>query len=282
MMGAAPRIKFYLMHLETGQRYPVHGEVVIGRTSGDIVFPADPSVSQRHCRIVEREDGLILHDLGSANGTTLNGQTLAELKAYPFPPEAVLTVGHQSFQLKSASFAKKVSRRRSKRRDGPDYLGAVVAVLLGVGVAVAGTRLVNLRAGRHQAPPLIVQSPYEIVEKEVRATFNRYEKMGRDRQYGLLSDKQTATSIRRDLLPDLRAAQVKLEVVIPQGEFERRKLEVQRRLVAALIGQVTAMAEYSELKTKSAADRLSHFSQELEKLSAQARALDRIPAQVTR
>src|SRR4051812_13324492 len=93
-MGAAPRVKFYLVHSETGQRYPVGSDdVVIGRTSGDLLFPEDTKLSNQHCRIVMTASGLGVHDLGSANGTTVDGQRLAPDKIYTFKTGSQLTIG---------------------------------------------------------------------------------------------------------------------------------------------------------------------------------------------
>lgn len=51
------------------------GLTTIGRTSdNDIAFPTDSNVSRYHAEIELREDGVWLIDLGSSNGTTINGK----------------------------------------------------------------------------------------------------------------------------------------------------------------------------------------------------------------
>lgn len=57
-----------------GQRVPIAGaELKIGRKEdNDLVFD-DPDVSKHHCRIVREDGGFVLEDLGSTNGTALNG-----------------------------------------------------------------------------------------------------------------------------------------------------------------------------------------------------------------
>ena len=47
------------------------GETIIGRDPGAAVHLDDPSVSRRHARIVVRETGATVEDLGSKNGTFL-------------------------------------------------------------------------------------------------------------------------------------------------------------------------------------------------------------------
>jgi DNA-binding NtrC family response regulator len=55
-----------------------HAEVVIGRSRQATFFADDDRVSRRHVRIVCRDGALYADDLGSRNGTTLNGRKLAD------------------------------------------------------------------------------------------------------------------------------------------------------------------------------------------------------------
>jgi hypothetical protein len=56
-----------------GVKITVSGPVIIGRAPGaDIVIPAS-YVSGRHARISRLGENLIVEDLGSTNGTTVNG-----------------------------------------------------------------------------------------------------------------------------------------------------------------------------------------------------------------
>jgi len=50
------------------------GRVLIGRSEGCSLRLTDPLVSRRHCLIEVDEDGARLRDLGSLNGTFLNGR----------------------------------------------------------------------------------------------------------------------------------------------------------------------------------------------------------------
>lgn len=59
------------------QRWPLERTVVLGRDSTcDIVIP-DRQVSRYHARITPTQEGMILEDLGSKNGTHCNGTVLA-------------------------------------------------------------------------------------------------------------------------------------------------------------------------------------------------------------
>jgi len=58
----------------SGVRVPVNGPVVIGRSPGADIVIGDDFVSGRHARIIPSGTEAILEDLGSTNGTILNGQ----------------------------------------------------------------------------------------------------------------------------------------------------------------------------------------------------------------
>ena len=53
------------------------GETVIGRDLGCMLRFNDPAVSRRHLRFIRREDELFVEDLGSSNGTQVNGRVIA-------------------------------------------------------------------------------------------------------------------------------------------------------------------------------------------------------------
>lgn len=53
------------------------GENVLGRTQTAAVRITDPAVSRRHARILVAPDGTTLEDLGSKNGTKLNGNRIS-------------------------------------------------------------------------------------------------------------------------------------------------------------------------------------------------------------
>jgi ABC transport system ATP-binding/permease protein len=67
---------------DVGQEYPLWGETItIGRVSRDATWEirlTDRSVSRPHARLERQDDHLLLRDMGSANGTSLNGAPLVE------------------------------------------------------------------------------------------------------------------------------------------------------------------------------------------------------------
>jgi pSer/pThr/pTyr-binding forkhead associated (FHA) protein len=71
------------MVLRTVEERPMAGRIVmleagatIGREGCEIVLP-DPEVSRRHAILRDADAGLLIEDLGSLNGTFVNGERIA-------------------------------------------------------------------------------------------------------------------------------------------------------------------------------------------------------------
>src|SRR4051812_6669624 len=76
-MRDSPRVsRVYLEYQGDSIELPV-GETVIGRDVTCSLRFNDPSVSRRHLRFVRRHDTVFVQDLGSTNGTTLNGKVVS-------------------------------------------------------------------------------------------------------------------------------------------------------------------------------------------------------------
>ena len=57
-----------------GKTYPVPGPVTIGRQQDCDIAVASEEISRRHAMVKPTPDGLMVEDLGSANGTFINGK----------------------------------------------------------------------------------------------------------------------------------------------------------------------------------------------------------------
>jgi hypothetical protein len=58
-----------------GETYPLGDELTVGRGGGcGVVLPEDTFVSTVHARLFRRGDDLFVEDLGSRNGTFVNGE----------------------------------------------------------------------------------------------------------------------------------------------------------------------------------------------------------------
>jgi hypothetical protein len=59
------------------------GELRIGRSSSCDLMLSDPTVSRRHARLIHRGGKWVLQDLGSTNGTALNGRKVGRCELRP-------------------------------------------------------------------------------------------------------------------------------------------------------------------------------------------------------
>ncbi len=58
--------------------FPLRGELQLGREKGNAIVVADQKVSRHHASMIPIDDTFILSDLGSANGTYINGVSIAQ------------------------------------------------------------------------------------------------------------------------------------------------------------------------------------------------------------
>ncbi|AIE84767.1 FHA domain-containing protein [Fimbriimonas ginsengisoli] len=82
-----------------GQRYPVGGPVEIGREGAGIRMPHDANASRRHAAVSPGVGGVSVQDLGSTNGTYLNGQRVSQATA---GPGDLIKVGSTTFRVEPA------------------------------------------------------------------------------------------------------------------------------------------------------------------------------------
>jgi hypothetical protein len=81
----APRRPWRLVVIEpesaNGRTFEVNGELTIGRAAGcGVALPDDTYVSNLHARVYERDGDVLLEDLGSTNGTLVDGSAITALR----------------------------------------------------------------------------------------------------------------------------------------------------------------------------------------------------------
>lgn len=73
-----PVVPRYVLRGVRGTRFghtqPVHASLVVGRADDAGLLLAGDGISRQHARLTPGDDGVVVEDLGSANGTYLNGQ----------------------------------------------------------------------------------------------------------------------------------------------------------------------------------------------------------------
>ena len=93
------------------------GALVVGSSKDADVVLADPRVSRRHCEIALRDDGVLVHDLGSRNGTTIDG---ARVESVVVAPGTQVALGDTVLSFVAADTVVDLG-------DGPERFGPMVA-----------------------------------------------------------------------------------------------------------------------------------------------------------
>lgn len=68
------KVLFVRSESQQGEELDVTDVTVLGRSDEADLVLDDPYASEFHMRLVAQEDGIMLHDLGSTNGTYVNGR----------------------------------------------------------------------------------------------------------------------------------------------------------------------------------------------------------------
>jgi len=83
---------------DIGRAYAVDGAgATIGRQAGNTIIPNDLRLSRQHAQIEAQDGSFVVRDLGSTNGTLLNGQPLHESR--PLRTGDVLQMGSTVFRV---------------------------------------------------------------------------------------------------------------------------------------------------------------------------------------
>jgi DNA-binding CsgD family transcriptional regulator len=82
-------------------RTPTRGELIrIGRANdNDVVLSGEPTVSRYHAEVSFGDDGWMIHDVGSHNGTHINGKRIADQTRQSFRPTDIVTLGAVTVRL---------------------------------------------------------------------------------------------------------------------------------------------------------------------------------------
>lgn len=85
-----------LLDKQTGRLLTLPGQCVVGRSSACFIRIADPKVSSEHARIYWSGKDWALRDLGSRNGSTVNGRLLEAGAAQKLTKSDLITFGNNS------------------------------------------------------------------------------------------------------------------------------------------------------------------------------------------
>ncbi len=90
----------------------------IGKSDANDLVLTDETVSRHHCELLRDEKGYLVRDLGSTNGTLMDG---AEVKEAYLKPGATLTVG--KVELKLRPFSERIELLPSERSSFGEVVG---------------------------------------------------------------------------------------------------------------------------------------------------------------
>jgi pSer/pThr/pTyr-binding forkhead associated (FHA) protein len=137
----APVLRLPVLVDSSGREHPIRpGENVVGREA-DILL-ADPKVSRRHAVIRSLDGGLETEDLGSTNGTTLNGEPLEPGTPRPLEQGDRLAFGGvelvvslpgvtgKTAMLESHPAGTEASETDSQPEEPPGFEASVAAILI--------------------------------------------------------------------------------------------------------------------------------------------------------
>jgi pSer/pThr/pTyr-binding forkhead associated (FHA) protein len=127
-----------------GKTYPVPGQVVIGRQADCDIAVASEEISRRHAQVRPTADGLLVEDLGSANGTFINGK---RVQTGLMRPGEELRLDTIRFLLVAPGMEMPTTQRAPavEGKAGGSKTGAVVAVLVVLAAAAAAAWYFFLR-----------------------------------------------------------------------------------------------------------------------------------------
>ena len=109
---------------DRGREQIIEGDLFrIGKSRENQLVLADETVSRAHCEIVRERRGFLLRDLGSTNGTLLDG---AEIKEAWLKPGAVITVG--KVELKVRPYSERIEILPSDTDHFGDVVGKSVSM----------------------------------------------------------------------------------------------------------------------------------------------------------
>jgi Inner membrane component of T3SS, cytoplasmic domain len=142
-----------------GHRIPLVGELRLGRAEQGGDLGGDPALSRHHAVLRDGPDGLTIEDLGSANGTFVNGGRISGIQT--IQPGDTVVVGGTSFRLTADSDAAPArlagpvlpvrGPERAQRATGPELTGWVGAEPSVQPRKAAGPAApAQLKQGRHQ------------------------------------------------------------------------------------------------------------------------------------
>lgn len=143
---------FALVEERTGRRFPLHeGTNLVGRENGDVLL-MEPTVSRRHAEIVVSGQTVQVSDLGSTNGTQVDGVPLTAGAVVGLTDGSILRFGNATFRFEGEGVRAELA---SVHPEPVSALSAEGSPPSGAVEAVARLRAVEAASGQVRTDILI-------------------------------------------------------------------------------------------------------------------------------
>lgn len=160
----APAIQVPMLVDESGREHPVRpGVNSIGR-EGDVLL-SDARASRRHAQVTSENDVLILEDLGSTNGTRVNGKPIAPGEKVALAGGDTISVGGIELKLSlpgqtSGNVTQNLAGNRTAAISTPPKLESAAAALVGEGESFPLKVGKNTFGRRSADNDIVIGDPY--------------------------------------------------------------------------------------------------------------------------
>jgi predicted component of type VI protein secretion system len=140
--------------------------LLVGRSEEAKLRIQQDRVSRKHCEFFEQDGGVYLRDLGSTNGTFLNGELIETSAKVPLEPGALVKIGSLEFRVEFDAAERIAGPRQAVDQPADDKT-------VGVAVAADSEHLRVEHDGKPESseeppdePPAILtaERPAEVVE----------------------------------------------------------------------------------------------------------------------
>ena len=211
---------------------PVDRDLLVGRIGSADLRIASTEVSSRHARISQKGDGAVLTDLGSTNGTFLNGEKRVDANVeIPLQPGIRVCIGPGVLEVKVGEAPKK--KAGGDDDDEKKFLGTMV-----IGTDETSAGLVNEAKFRAARPRIVVSGendrrivPVEAASIEIGregtpvaiahpSVSGRHAKISFENGFFVLRDLQSRNGTFLDGLPVTSPVPLGTQAAITFGTVE--------------------------------------------------------------
>jgi pSer/pThr/pTyr-binding forkhead associated (FHA) protein len=166
--------------------------ITIGRDPASSLVVMDPQVSRNHAQLRRQNGGAILYDLGSVNGTYVNGQRVAG--AQPLNPGDIIKVGNTELSYQPGGMAPPRTPYGAPTGAQAPGVGAWITIVQGTGQppTLDLQRKPYITLGRDPTNDVVIAADSQVsrLHAQIRAVAGGYEIMDMGSANGLFVNGQ--------------------------------------------------------------------------------------------